>query len=35
LDARGRHRLDDPFRLRVEVAGEIRVDDVLGANGRI
>src|SRR5918992_3951061 len=35
LDARGCHRLDDPFRLRVEVASEIRVDDVLAANGRI
>src|ERR671916_1171627 len=35
LDARGCHRLDDPLRLRVEVAGQIRVDDVLAAHGRI
>jgi hypothetical protein len=35
MNARGCHRLDGPLRLRIELACEIRVDDVLAANGLV
>jgi len=35
LDARGRHRLNDPCRLRIEVASQVFADDALAADGWI